>query len=45
MSLIEIRRDRKSQMGGPSRPPSLWRLLLTLAVVAFLIWYLSRFTG
>jgi hypothetical protein len=45
MSLIEIRRDRKSQHGGPSRPPSLWRLLLSLAVVAYLIWYLSRYAS
>jgi hypothetical protein len=45
MSLLEIRRDRKRQLGGPARPPSLWRLLLSLVVVAFMIWYLSRFTG
>jgi hypothetical protein len=45
MSLIEIRRDRKRQLGGPTRPPSLWRLLLALVVVAFLIWYLTRYTS
>jgi hypothetical protein len=45
MSLIEIRRDRKRQSGGPTRPPSLWKLLLALILVAYLIWYLSRFGG
>jgi hypothetical protein len=43
MSLIEIRRERKRQLGGPARPPTLWRLLLSLVVVVFLIWYLNRF--
>lgn len=43
MSLIEIRRDRKRQSGGPTRPPKLWRLLLALAVIAYLLWYLNRF--
>jgi hypothetical protein len=45
MSLIEIRRDRKRQLGGPARPPSLWRLLLALGVIVVLIWYLNRITG
>jgi hypothetical protein len=44
MSLIEIRRERRSQGGGPTRPPKLWRLLIALAVIAYLLWYLSRFT-
>lgn len=42
MSLIEIRKDRRRTMGGPTRPPRLWKLALTLAVVLYLIWYLSR---
>ena len=42
MSLIEIRRERKQFSGGPTRPPSLWKMLLGLAMVSFLIWYLSR---
>jgi hypothetical protein len=42
MSLIGIRRDRRQQGGGPTRPPSLWKLLLTLAVVLYLIWYLGQ---
>ena len=43
MSLIEVWRDRRRGT-GPSMPPRLWKLLATLAIVAYLIWYLSRFT-
>lgn len=43
MSLIRIRRERRELGGSPVRPPSLWKLLLGLAAVAYLIWYLSRF--
>lgn len=42
MSLIEIRRERKAGMGGPARPPRLWKLALALIVVLYMIWYLSR---
>ena len=42
MSLIEIRRERRQGAGGPVRPPRLWKMLLTLAVVLYLIWYLGR---
>lgn len=46
MSLISIRRERKQGSGGPSRPPALWKLLATLAIVLYLIWYLGqRFQG
>ena len=45
MSLIEIRRDRRSLHGGPTRPPSLWRLLISLILVLLMIWYLSRLAG
>jgi hypothetical protein len=41
MSLLRIRRERKTQTTGPVRPPRLRRLLFGLAVVVFLIWYLS----
>lgn len=27
---------------GRKRPPPLWKLLATLALVGFLIWYLGR---
>jgi hypothetical protein len=42
MSLIEIRRERKQGMGGPTRPPKLWKLLVALAAVVYTIWYLTR---
>lgn len=43
MSLIGIRRDRKQQGGGaPSKPPALWKMLATLALVLYLIWYLGQ---
>gem|GEM_PF-559538 len=44
MSLIRLRRERWAE--GPVRrkpPPSPIRLLLLLALVAVLIWYLGRF--
>jgi hypothetical protein len=41
MSLIRVRRDRKSWGRGPDRPPRLWKLLLGLAIVGYLIWHLS----
>jgi hypothetical protein len=44
LSLIEIRRERRQGSGGPTRPPRLWKMLLTLGVVIFLIWYLSQVT-
>jgi hypothetical protein len=42
MSLIDVRRERKRQLGGPSRPPRLWKQIITFALVAYLIWYLSQ---
>lgn len=42
MSLLEIRRERKKDGGGPFRPPRLWKQALTLAVILYLIWYLGR---
>jgi hypothetical protein len=42
MSLIEIRRDRKRGMGGPTRPPRLWKLALALILILYMIWYLGR---
>jgi len=41
MSLLEIRRERKAEAGGPIRPPRLWKLLLGMAVVAYLLWVLG----
>jgi hypothetical protein len=43
MSLMRIRRDRKELGMRTRRPPSLLRLLLFLALVLGLIWYLGRF--
>ena len=43
MSLLSIRRERREEHRGPDRPPQLWKLLLGLAVVAVLLWYLSQF--
>jgi hypothetical protein len=43
MSLIEIRRGRKRDSIGPNRPPRLWKLLVALVLVGFMIWYLSRY--
>lgn len=42
MSLLEIRRERKKDAGGPGRPPRLWKQAVTLAVILYLIWYLGR---
>jgi hypothetical protein len=42
MSLLSIRRERRAAQQGPSRPPQMWKLLLGLAVVAALIWYLTQ---
>jgi hypothetical protein len=41
MSLIRVRRERRDEFHGPHRPPRLWKLLLGLAVVTYLFWYLS----
>jgi hypothetical protein len=43
MTLIEIRRERKRDSFGPNRPPRLWKLLLALLLVGYMIWYLSRY--
>jgi hypothetical protein len=45
MSLIGIRRERRSAQGGPSRPPRLWKLLVTLGLILYLIWHLGRLAG
>jgi hypothetical protein len=42
MSLLQIRRERKEGAAGPTRPPRLWKLLITLAVVLYMIWYLGQ---
>jgi hypothetical protein len=42
MSLIEVWRDRKLGRGGPARPPRLWKMLITLALVVYLILRLNR---
>lgn len=42
MSLIELRRERRKQGGGPTRPPRTWKLILGLAFVVFMLWYLNR---
>ncbi|HSJ13695.1 MAG TPA: hypothetical protein VK939_04725 [Longimicrobiales bacterium] len=42
MSLLHIRRERKAGSGGPTRPPNLWKLLIGLAAVLYMIWYLGQ---
>ena len=43
MSLLQIRRERKESMGdGPTEPPRLWKLVVGLAIVIYLIWFLSQ---
>jgi hypothetical protein len=42
MSLLQIRRERKEGAGGPTQPPRLWKLLIGLVVVLYLIWYLAQ---
>jgi hypothetical protein len=44
MSLIEVWRDRRRGSVGPTKPPRLWKLLASLAIVGYMIWYLSRLT-
>jgi hypothetical protein len=41
MSLLRIRRERKSSGIGPTRPPRLGRLLVGLVLAIVLIWYMS----
>jgi hypothetical protein len=43
MSLIRVRRERKEGIVGPGKPPRLWVQVVKLAVVVFVIYYLSRF--
>lgn len=45
MSLIRIRRERKEAAGGPTGPPSLWKLLAALILVIAAIWSLARYLG
>jgi hypothetical protein len=43
MSLIKVRGERKELAGSnPARPQRLWKLVLLLAAVLYLIWYLGR---
>lgn len=42
MSLINVRRERRKQGARVKRPPSLIKLLVMLALVLGLIWYLGR---
>jgi hypothetical protein len=42
MSLIGVWRERKAERRGPTKPPRLWKLLVTLALVVFLIYRLSQ---
>jgi hypothetical protein len=42
MSLIGVWRERKQERRGPTKPPRLWKLVDTLALVAFLIYQLSQ---
>ena len=44
MSLIRVRRERRKQGARVKRPPSLVKLILMLALVVGLIWYLGRFS-
>ena len=45
MSLIRVRRERKAEVrGGPTRPPSILKLLAAFLLVVLAIWYLSRMT-
>ncbi len=44
MSLLRIRRERKSEAIGPTRPPRLGRLIVGLIIVILAIWYLSSLT-
>jgi hypothetical protein len=44
MSLLSIRRERREDQRGPHRPPQMWKLLLGLAVVIVLFWYLRQLT-
>jgi hypothetical protein len=41
MSLLRIRRERKSESMGPVRPAAAPALLVGLAIVLLAIWYLS----
>jgi hypothetical protein len=42
MSLLSIRRDRRTEHRGPNRPPRLWRLIVGFILVILLLWYLGR---
>jgi hypothetical protein len=44
MSLINVRRERRRAGFGVKRPPSLFKLIILLVIVAGLIWYLGRFS-
>lgn len=44
MSLLRIRRERREAYFGPNRPPRLWKLVLGLAVVIAILWYLTQFS-
>lgn len=43
MSLLKVRGERKDLAGrNPANPPRLWKLVLVLGAVLWLIWYLGR---
>lgn len=42
MSLIEVWRERKQGGYGPARPPRLWKLVVGLTIVLYIILRLSR---
>lgn len=42
MSLLSIRRERREAHLGPTRPPNIWKLLIGLAMVLILAWYLGQ---
>lgn len=42
MSLLKIRRERQDGLKGPRRPPNTWKLIIGLAMLAILAWYLGQ---
>jgi len=46
MSLIRVRRERRELSGsGPKKPLAPAKLLVLLALVLFIIWWMDRFAG
>lgn len=44
MSLLDVRKERKRVGARTRRPPSLLRLIVLLAMVLGIIWWLGRVT-